>query len=96
MAELKKQGFADAEIESICPYPQSGIDAHGAKIKELKAEQAGIEAFLKDAPRYDEGLLVLSDLSGLMQKTEIPDDRPPIKLWTDGAFPAHPNDPKLN
>ncbi|MFI3119399.1 MAG: hypothetical protein QX203_05440 [Methylococcaceae bacterium] len=96
VTELKKQGFTDTEINSIVPYPQSEIDAHTAKIECLKAERAGIEAFLKDAPRYDQSLLALSDLSCLLQKTEIPDEKPPIKLWSDGAFPAHSNDPKPN
>jgi hypothetical protein len=92
--ELEKQGFSDDEIGSIVPYPQTGIDAHQSKISELEAEAKGIEEFLNDGPRYNAALLSKSDLSNLMQETTIPNDKPPIKLITDGAFPKHPNDAK--
>lgn len=96
VTELKKQGFTDAEIKSIVPYPQSEIDAHTSKISELKAEAKGIETFLKDGPRYDPALLSKSNLSYIGVDTIIPPTKPPMKLWSDGVFPKHPNDPELN
>jgi hypothetical protein len=58
LEELKKKGFAPAEIDHICPAgPEVDVDASKARVAALEAEAMAIEAFLADGPRFDVGLL---------------------------------------
>jgi hypothetical protein len=66
--DLKKKGFAPAEIDHISPAgPEVDVDASKARVAALEAEAKALEAFLGDAPRYDVGFLANTALKPLLE-----------------------------
>jgi vacuolar-type H+-ATPase subunit I/STV1 len=65
--DLKHRGFSTGQIEKIVNDPVDEIARREAEIIELNSERERLEAFVDDAPRFDEELLVGTKLEELVQ-----------------------------